>query len=147
MKTRGFTFIEILLASGILAFSVCGILFAYVSCAALVNLSKNMNTATNAAIGMMEEVRGSPFTQIVDTYNGLNFILNDTPPIPSMGTVTIDDTNPEFLEVTISVSWQQGNRIIGEDANLNGILDAGEDTDGNGILNSPAEVVTRIANR
>jgi len=142
---RGFTFIEVLLASGILGFSICGILAAYGSCSVLIGISKNVNTATNAAMAMMEEIRASPFTDIADDYNGLNFVVNNIP--SSMGTVFIDDTNPDFLEATVSVSWRQGNRIIGEDVNLNGVLDAGENVDGNGILNSPAEVVTRIANR
>ena len=59
----------------------------------------------------------------------------------------MDDTDPEFLLVTISVCWRQGSRIIGEDLNLNGALDAGEDTNGNGIIDSTVELVTQVANR
>jgi prepilin-type N-terminal cleavage/methylation domain-containing protein len=142
---RGFTLIEIMLVAGILAFVLCAILAAYISCSVLVATSKNLNIATNAALGLMEEIRTSSFTRIYDEYNGLNFILNDIP--SSRGVVYVDDTNPELLEVTISVCWRQGNRIIGEDVNLNGVLDAGEDANGNGIIDSSVQMVTQIANR
>jgi len=64
-----------------------------------------------------------------------------------MGVVYVDDTNPELLEVTVSVCWQQVLRVIGEDKNLNGVLDAGEDTNGNGKIDSSVQLVTRIVNK
>jgi len=141
----GFTLAEILLATGILAFAVCAILSTYISCFVLTATSKNVNIATYAALGMMEEIRSSAFSRITNDYGGLNFILNDMP--SSRGVVYVNDTNPELLEVTISVCWRQGNRIIGEDTDLDGILDAGEDANGNGIIDSTVQLVTRIANR
>jgi prepilin-type N-terminal cleavage/methylation domain-containing protein len=144
-SNNGFTLIEIMLAVGILAFALSAILAAFISCSVLVTTSKNVNIATNAALGLMEEIRTSSFARIYGDYNGLNFILNDIP--SSRGVVYVDDTNPELLEVTISVCWRQGNRIIGEDANLNGVLDSGEDANGNGIIDSTVQVVTQIANR
>jgi prepilin-type N-terminal cleavage/methylation domain-containing protein len=48
-----------------------------------------------------------------------------------------------LLEVVITVCWKQPNgRIFGEDANLNGILDVGEDKSNppNGRLDSPAQL-------
>jgi len=142
---RGFTLMEILLAAGILASAVSAILVAYYSCFALIGISKGVNIATNAAMGLMEEIRSSAFPNIVDDYNGINFVVNAIP--QSMGVVYVDDTNPELLETTISVCWRQGNRVIGEDSDLDGVLDAGEDGNGNGIIDSPVQLVTRIANR
>ena len=142
---RGFTLVEILLAVAILGFALCGILAMYSTCFVLMATSKNVNIATNAAQGLIEEIRSSPFTRIIGDYNGLNFIVNAIP--SSRGVVYVDDTDPDLLELTISVCWKQGNRIIGEDTNLNGVLDAGEDANGNGIIDSPVELVTRIANR
>lgn len=144
-SNTGFTLIEVLLAAGILAFSLCVILATYVSCAVLVATSKNINIATSAAFGLVEEIRSDSFTRIIDDYNGLNFAVNDIP--SSRGVVYIDDTNPELLEVTVSISWRQGNRIIGGDTDLDGIVDAGEHVDANGIFDSPVKLVTRIANR
>ena len=96
-------------------------------------------------MGLAEEIRNSTFNDIFDNYNGLNFIVNDIP--ESMGVVYVNDDNPELLQVTISVCWRQGNRVIGEDTNLNGQLDAGEVDNGNNIIDSPAQIVTIIANR
>lgn len=143
---RGFSLAEILLAVAILAFALCGLLAMYSTCFVLMATSKNINIATNAAQGLIEEMRSSSFMRIIDDYNGLNFIVNDIP--SSMGVVYVDDTDPELLQVTISVCWKQGNRIIGEDTNLNGVLDAGEDKSPyNRIIDSPVELVTRVANR
>ncbi|MDD5594722.1 MAG: prepilin-type N-terminal cleavage/methylation domain-containing protein [Candidatus Omnitrophica bacterium] len=143
---RGFTLIEITIAAGILAFALCAIFAAYISFIVLSATSRNINIATNGALGVMEEIRSTPFSQIMGTYNGFNFILNDIP--QSRGVVYVDNTDPDLLQVTISVCWrQQDNRVIGEDLNLNGVLDPGEDTNGNGIIDSPVELVTRIANR
>jgi len=142
---RGFTLLEVLLAAAILASAVSAILATYYTCFVLIGTSKNINITTNAAMGLMEEIRSSAFPQIVDNYNGLNFIVNDIP--QSRGVVYVDDTNPELLQVTISVCWLQGNRVIGEDTNLNGQLDAGEVDNGNNIIDSPVQLVTIIANR
>jgi len=158
---RGFSLAEILLAVAILAFALCGILAMHTTCLVLMATSKNVNIATNAAQGLIEEIRSAPFAQIEDG----SLEINDQPfveissnlyrckfpvdVLPSnMVVVYVDVTNPELLEVTISVCWEQGNRIIGEDTNLNGVLDAGEDKSPyNQIIDSPVELVTRIANR
>ena len=142
---KGFTLAEILLAIAILAFALCAILITYISCFALVATSKNVSIATSASQGLIEEIRATPFGQITDDYNGLNFIVNNIP--PNRGVVYVDDTDPELLKVTVSVCWLQGNKIIGEDANLNGALDPGEDRNGNGIIDSTVELATLVVNR
>jgi len=144
-KKNGFTLAELLLAVAILAVALCAILATYAACFNLTNISKNVNIATSAAQGLIEQIRNTPFTQIPASYDRLNFTVNNIP--NSMGIVYVNDTDPELLVVTVVVCWRQGNRIIGEDLNLNGTLDAGEDTNGNGIIDSPVELVTQIANR
>ena len=145
LSSCGFTLMEVLLAAAILASAISAILMTYYSCFVLISTSKNINITANAAMGLMEEIRSSAFPRIVDDYNGLNFIVNNIP--QSRGVVYVDDTNPELLQVTISVCWRQGNRVIGEDTNLNGQLDAGEVDNGNNIIDSPVQLVTIIANR
>ena len=62
-----------------------------------------------------------------------------------IGVSEVDNTNPGLLMVTMSFSWRQtNNRIIGEDTNFNGQLNAGEDKNGNGVLDSPAQLVSYI---
>lgn len=142
---KGFTLPEMLLAAVITSFVLCGILLTYIACMDMVKSSKNVSIATGAAQGVIEEIRSTPFPQIVDNYNGLTFTVNGIP--ASRGRVYVDDANPEFLLVTVSVCWNQGNRIFGEDTNLNGALDAGEDANGNGIIDSTVKLVTQVANR
>jgi len=142
---KGFVLPEVLLATIITAFAVCGILLTYIAGMDLIRTSKNASIATSAAQGLMEEIRNTPFPDIVTNYDHLRFSVNSIP--SSSGIVYVDDTDPEFLLVTISACWRQGNRLIGEDINLNGVLDAGEDANGNGIIDSTVELVTQVANR
>lgn len=142
---KGFALPEMLLAAVITAFALCGILLTYITCMETIKTSKNVSIAASAAQGLIEQIRSTPFPQIVTNYNRLVFTVNGIP--ASRGIVYVDDTNPEFLLVTASVCWRQGGRIIGEDTNLNGALDAGEDTNGNGIIDSTVELVTQVANR
>lgn len=141
----GFTLLELLLAVGILATMLCAILVTYSSCFVLAATAKSSNISTNAALGLIEEIRSSPFNQIMADYNGLNFLVNGIP--LSRGVITVNNANPEFLEVTVTVCWRQGNRVIGEDKNLNGTLNAGEDINGNGVIDSPVKFITRVVNR
>jgi Tfp pilus assembly protein PilV len=147
----GFVLIEVLLATAIASFAVCGILFLYVVAMDLVRTSKNASIATSAAEGIMEKIRNSSFNKIAFTpaedpqgFKDMLFTVNGIP--NSMGRVYVDDTDPEFLLITVEVCWRQGNRTVGEDTNLNGQLDAGEDTNGNGIIDSPVELVTQVVN-
>ena len=142
---KGLSLSELLIALSILAFAVCAIIIVYTLCAGLITTSKNTSSASNAAIGLMEEIHCSPFSQIVDNYDGLTLTINDIP--FSMVIIHVDSSNPELLEVAITVCWRQGNRIIGEDTNLDGDLAGSEDLNNNGILDTPVRLVARIANR
>lgn len=142
---RGFVLPEVMLACAIAAFAICGLLLMYVAGMDLIRVSKNASIASSAALGLMEEIRNTPFPDIVTNYNGLKFTVNNIP--SSSGVVYVDETDPELLLVTISVCWLQGNRIIGEDLNLNGDLDTGEDANSNNIIDSPVELITQVVNR
>jgi Tfp pilus assembly protein PilV len=143
--SKGFSLAEILIAIIILIVAISSILMTYIACFVLIDTVKNVNIATTAAQGVIEEMRSTPFTQIYDNYNGLVFTLNDIP--QSRGIVYVNDTNPELLEVTVSICWKHRNRVIGEDSDLDGVLDFGEDTNSNGIIDSPVTLTTKIANR
>jgi hypothetical protein len=50
------------------------------------------------------------------------------------------------FKIRIVACWRnQNGRVIGEDKNLNGTLDAGEDLDGNGLIDSPAVIESYVA--
>jgi len=142
---KGFVLPEVILACAIAAFAISGLLLMYVTGMDLIRISKNASIATSAAQGLIEEIRNTPFPDIVTNYNGLKFSVNNIP--SSSGVVYINDTDPEFLLVTITVCWRQGNKTVGEDLNLNGQIDTGEDSNNNLILDSPVELITQVVNR
>jgi hypothetical protein len=162
---EGFTLVEIMLATGILVFALCGILAAFISCTALSSTSKNVNIATTAALEIAEQIRttpfpdlsspatkgllinGQPFTETFagsDIYN-CHFSVAVLP--QNMVTVYIDTNTPELLGLTISVCWRQNNRVIGEDKDLDGELAESEDANTNELIDSPVQIVTRVGNR
>lgn len=53
--------------------------------------------------------------------------------------------NPTLLDLHVAACWNARGRRLGEDLNCDGDLDPGEDTNGNGWIDSPAMVSTRIA--
>lgn len=147
-KDLGFTLVEVLLAAGILATTLCGILATYISCFELASTSKNLTLAINSAQMRIEEIRDYAFSGIFTDYNNQTFTVDEIIPGNSQGIIYVDNSNPELLKVTISVCWRQGaSRIIGEDKDLDGILDAGEDANGNNMIDSPAQLVTLITAR
>lgn len=168
LAKSGFTLAEVLLAVGILGFALCGILATYLASFNLVSISKNTNIAASASQGVIEQIRATPFTTLSDKvqpqirlngnfYNltnvatnrwALTFSVNNMPANMGVAYIDIDNaTAPKILTATVSVCWRQGNRVLGEDVNLNGSLNSGEDTNGNGIIDSPMELITQIANR
>ena len=63
-------------------------------------------------------------------------------PVPPPGGGT-----PTLLDIHVAACWTSRGRPIGEDRNCNGVLDPGEDANGNGWVDSPAMASTRIATR
>lgn len=55
--------------------------------------------------------------------------------------------NPALLDLHVAACWTAKGRRIGEDQDCDGELDVGEDAKGNGWLDSPVMVSTRIARR
>lgn len=148
----GFTLIEVMLAGTILTIALLAILLVYMNCFELFFTSRNLTYATNAIHRKIEEIRDHPFDDITNFYTQPGNRTFDVDDIQtgSMGVIYIDpsNTDPDFREIVVSVSWRQrANRIIGEDLNLNGIRDAGEDINDNLILDSPAQLITLITNR
>ncbi len=141
---KGFSLVEILIASGIFLLAFVGILMSYLTCLDLAQFSKNTSIAVRAVQGRMETIRNTPVNQIKATYDRVTFATSG---LTGIGVSYVDDTNPSLLTVTITFCWKQPNgRIVGEDTNLNGVLDTGEDKNSNSILDSPAQIVTKVFN-
>lgn len=145
MGKKGFTLIELLIAMAIMVITISGILMSYLRCLELNEISKNSMVALQAAASRMEQVKSTAFAQIKANFNNVPFAVTG---LNAMGTSYVDDSDPELLQVVVSVSWRQKNgRLFGEDANLNGQIDAGEDGNGNGILDSPVQLMDAIFQR
>jgi prepilin-type N-terminal cleavage/methylation domain-containing protein len=142
----GFTLMELMIAALILALVLVGLLASYITCMQLAEIAKNTSLAMNAIRAKAEEITAHPFDNIKTDYDTVTFIPST---LNGIGVSYVDDTNPDLLKITITVCWRQSRgRVIGEDSDLDGQLDVGEDTiNANGILDSPAQIVTYIARK
>jgi prepilin-type N-terminal cleavage/methylation domain-containing protein len=150
MKTSGFTLIEVLLTVTILGISVCGILLTYVNMFMLSDLSRDMTLATNALQARMEEIKREDF-ETLSSLHGTPFDLSGFSANNAKGRVEVYDvtlrTPPtETLKrIRLVACFRTRGRLLGEDSNLDGAFDAGEDLNGNGRMDGPVELVTIIA--
>lgn len=155
LSPKAFTLMELMIAALILALALVGLLGSYISCMQLTEIMKNTSIAMNAVQAKAEEIveqSQRPLTEL-HNFDTLKADFNQVTFTPArlngIGVSYVNDTNPNLLVVTVSLSWRQSRgMVIGEDKNLNGQWDSGEDTlIVNNILDSPAEVVTYIAKR
>ncbi len=142
---KALTLPELLVAVAIFVLAFAGIVVSYIACLDLNEISKNSSIAVHAVKDRIEEIKNRPFDQIKAIYHNVSFT---TAGLNGKGISYVDDSSPCLLLITVSFSWRQRNgRIIGEDLNLNGQLNAGEDKNNNGMLDSLVEVATRIFKR
>jgi len=145
---NGFTLLELMIAVGVLIVALVGILGVFAHLISLNENSSKLTLAVAACQNKLEEMRNSSFTALYATYNGTSFNPSGFSSGEAKGAISINNSNPNLLQVYVSVSWRtRSNRVIGEDRNLNGALNAGEDSNANGRLNSPAEIATLIGQR
>jgi type II secretory pathway pseudopilin PulG len=161
----GFTLAELMVASLVLVTILVGLLASYVTCFDFNETSRNLTTALNAAQLKLDEMRDHSFSLICTDFNNTTFTVDDMPAGESRGTIYVfidalpTGLNPDcssfgsncpcsdydILRVVISVCWRQkSGRVIGEDKDLDGVLDIGEDKNGNSIIDSPAQVVSYL---
>lgn len=143
---KGFTLVELLVATLIMIISFIGILVAYIRCLELSEMSRNSSTALTAAKSRMEQIKNTNFADILANYHQVTFT---TPNLDGIGVSYVDASNVDLLEITVTFCWRQKNGlIVGEDSDLDGVLDPGEEQSvpANNILDSPVQLVTYIYN-
>lgn len=146
-RVLGFTLLELMVAAGLVIVALSGLLAVFAHMITLNENSRNLTLAMAACQDKMEEIRDAAFSSI-SSYNGSHFDPQGFSASQAEGAVHVNNSNPSLLQVQVSVSWKtRSNRVIGEDKNLNGILDAGEDTNPNLMLDSPATINTLMAQR
>lgn len=146
LANKGFTLVEVLLAGAILAFCLCGLLLTYINMFILSDLARDLTLATNAVQAKMEEIKKTSYAGL-STFNGVTFDIAGFASSDAKGVVEVTDNlgYADLTRVRIVSSLKSRGRIIGEDQDLDGVLDFGEDANGNGRLDSPIELVTLIA--
>ena len=150
-KNKGFSLIEVIVTVGILVIVLTNLLGLFIYCSTLAQTSGNMTLAVREAQGKLDEMRDHSYGLITTDYGaggtpGNIFSLNQ---LNGKGVIYFESPpNPELLQIKVVVSWKnKDTRVIGEDANLNGILDAGEDKNANSELDSIVSLTTMIARR
>ncbi|MCM8800571.1 MAG: prepilin-type N-terminal cleavage/methylation domain-containing protein [Candidatus Omnitrophica bacterium] len=162
-KNAGFTLVEVLVAGSLLAVATLGALSLFGYFLSSSEFSNNLTCALYEAHQQMENLSRFAYTVIRDggteggvslpayTNNGQKretpFILTN---LNGSGTVYAEELPPTprtLMRIKLVVCFRQGQRVIGEDSNLNGRLDAGEDVNGNGELDSPISIEKVIVNR
>jgi len=142
LRRQAFTLVELMFASAIMIVTVTGILMSYLRCLELNEMTKNSALALKAATTRMETVKSTAFDQIKATYHNAAFGVVG---LNGMGNIYVDDSVSDLLQVSVSISWRLRNgRLYGEDTDLDGQLDAGEDSNGNGILDAPVQLVSAV---
>lgn len=144
MANQGFTLPELMVAAMVTVIAFLGILYTYARYLELDELSRNTAIALQTAQNKIEAIKNTQFNQIDATFNNQTFTSSG---INGRGVVTIDSTNPKLMLITVTFCWKQSNnRLMGEDTNLNGVLNAGEDKNGNGTMDSPVQLIAYIYN-
>jgi prepilin-type N-terminal cleavage/methylation domain-containing protein len=160
---KGMTLVEVLVAASIFAFCVSGLLLTYMNLLIMTDVSRDTTIANNVLQARLEEARTVNFANLSSwcgSTTGFSVVTNDygSPTQLGVGNITCEDVADPFtgttyldmMKVRVVISFKSRNRVIGEDANLNGQLDSGEDDshypNGAGQLDSPVEGVTLIKN-
>jgi len=144
MNKSGFTLLELVIAAAILIMALLGLLRIYIGCFNLNETARNLTAAINGAQKEMERIHSLAFSSI----SAGTFEIDAIAGADSEGIVEVCNADPELLVVTVTVCWRQRNgRIIGENSDLDdGVFDlVTEDENGNGRLDSPAQIVTLVA--
>ncbi|MFH1359536.1 MAG: hypothetical protein ABIJ41_00670 [Candidatus Omnitrophota bacterium] len=147
---KGFTLIEVLFTAGLLIAGIIGLMQVFIQSSRLSTMSANMTFVMSEAQTKLEEIRDHTFNLIATDYAQGGALGNTFPlsKVNGTGVIYLKALNADLLEVKIVVSWRtDDNRLIGEDSDLDGVLDEGEDQNGNGELDSVTMLATLISKR
>ncbi|NTV28601.1 MAG: hypothetical protein HGA80_00780 [Candidatus Omnitrophica bacterium] len=136
------TLVEVMVAATIFIVAVLGILMTYIRFFELAEISRGTFLSLQTIKSKLVDIRGAAFSQVHFTYNNTTFTV---PGLNGIGVIYVDDSNAKLLRVKVTYCWRLSTgRVIGEDVNLNGVLNTGEDKNGNLQIDSPVQIITEI---
>jgi len=115
LSRHSFSFTELLVAVCILCVVLAGMMEMFSAFALLGEMTGKSQLALAEAEGKMEEIKGTNFSSIATDYSpggtpGGTFALRS---VSGNGNVSIDNSVPDLLKVTVSVSFSaRNNRVI-----------------------------------
>lgn len=140
INTRGLTLLELMIVTLITVPVLISVVYFFLQCMEFNDMAHNSMIAVLATRDRITQIEHTPFNQVYATYNNVTF---SSPELTGKGVTYIDNSVPNVVKITASFSWRQKNgRIVGEDRNLDGQINAGEDKNGNGILDAPVMMTT-----
>lgn len=142
--SRGMTLPEVLLAMIILAPVLVLGIKNFAQCAALTEQAVQSSRAVAAVKNRIAAIENTAYASVYSTYHNTTFTVTG---LNGIGLTEVDNTDPNLLIVHVEFSWRdRRGRVIGEDLDLDGIRDNGEDVNGNGRLDSIAMATTCLYN-
>src|SRR3989338_5089886 len=142
LNNKAFSLSELMIAALIFTFTFAGIILVFIRCIELSEMARHSSTATNACKNRIASIEDTAFDQILGTYNNTTFTATD---INGIGKTYVTSLSTDVLQVTLVFCWKEKNgRVMGEDTNINGVLNAVEDANANGVLDSPVEMTTYV---
>lgn len=165
---KGITFIEVIFALPVALLSIFAAVAAILGAMGFNETARAYTQAMNLGIYRLEEIRNyatsdaASFQTNVLKYNGVRFPkygIDDPTERNQLRGLGIDPSRTEALtrismissdlaDVVVVVSYQdKSGRVIGEDKNFNGVLNVGEDANGNSVLDSPIAFHALVARK
>ena len=120
--SRGFSFVELVLAVGVLAIVAVGVASAMVQGPRLARVARDEMMVRSSMRGMVAEISSAPYSEVAAAYAGQGFEVPglaaspvDADKLP--GVIRVDEIREgvaRYFRVTLTVNWQgvQGTRTI-----------------------------------
>ena len=141
----GMTLMELMVAVLLLLPLLTVVMQNFITCVHLNASAEAISKAIWQERTLVAAVEKTPFNSIYDTYNNKAFPLVG---LNGYMTTYVIQTDSDLLTLYISATWKdRRGHYNGEDVNLNGQLDAGEDKNGNNRLDSNVGFSTFIYNK
>lgn len=160
---RGLSLMEVLVSLFIVVAAISALATIYPGIFTGVNMDMQSLKAWEICQKNLETLKNASSDQYY--WNDVLWLMALLPEIPSLPPIPItlySDSNTrcifyvsklrdknnqivdDLLVVEVVVCHRSGRRVIGEDANLNGLLNSGEDTNGDKKISSPVTLKTLV---